>query len=127
MKRDMDLVRNLLLQVEELNGPMMNDLMVDEKDADERARVGYHLRMLVDEDFLNGDDGSGMMHEDWYNLQLAWQGHEFLDTLRDKTVWEKSKQIAGQASVGSAKALFDIGKAVVGAAITSALKSHGIG
>jgi hypothetical protein len=82
MKRDMDLVRSLLLRVEDLNGPMMNDLMADEKDADERARVGYHIRMLVDEDFLNGDDGSGMMHEDWYK----WRGHEFLDTLRSHTV-----------------------------------------
>jgi hypothetical protein len=127
MKRDMDLVRSLLLRVEDLSWPMMNELMVDEKDAGERARVGYHLRMLVEEGFLTGDDGSGMMHEDWYNLQLAWQGHEFLDTLREKTVWEKSKKIAGEASVGSAKALFDIGKAVVGAAISSALKSHGIG
>jgi hypothetical protein len=126
MKRDMDLVRSLLLRVEDLNGPMMNDLMVDEKDADERARVGYHIRMLVHEDFLKGDDGSGMMHEDWYNLQLSWRGHEFLDTLRSHTVWEQSKKYAGEAGVMSAKALFDIGKAIATAAVTGVLKNHGL-
>lgn len=143
MKRDMGLVREILLKIEQAPGlsaeevdevtfeethePMLADLLKDPNSAAERARVGYHVRMLVEEDFLKGDDGASLVSEDWYNLRLSWHGHEFLDTLRDDTVWEKTQSVAKQAGVVSAKAFLDIGKTVAASLIAGILKQHGIG
>lgn len=30
---------------------------------------------------------------DWLDLQLTWQGHDFLNTLRDPTVWERALRV----------------------------------
>ncbi len=127
MKRNMDLVRQLLLEIEELNAPGLDELLDDPDDAEERAIVGHHIRILQGGGFLTGYDAPTLGRETWYELQLTWQGYEFLDTVRSQTTWERVKRIAGEAGVMSSDALLDIGKAVVASAISGVLKIHGIG
>ena len=85
MKRDMDLVRQLLLRVEEGQGPSMSELLTKPEDME---LYGHHTRILIDAGFLTGIDASSMTSLDWLDLQLTWKGHEFLDTLRDPTIWD---------------------------------------
>lgn len=54
---------------------------------------------------------------------MTYQGHEFLDTIREKTAWEKTKEIAKKTGAGSIKFLGEIAKEVVKAAATSAYQN----
>lgn len=53
---------------------------------------------------------------------LTFLGHEFLNTIRSDSIWEKTKTTAKKAGVFSLKAIFDIGKTIAAAAITTALQ-----
>ena len=124
MKRDMDLIRTILVQVEERNETDMDDLLPD---SEARARYGYHVQMLVYEGFLDGVDASSMDGPAWLNLELKWRGHEFLSTLRDLTVWEKTKAVAGKAGGGGVQIMLEIGKTIITEAAKEQLKKIGLG
>lgn len=127
MKRDMELIRTILVQVEERNETNMEDLLPEPADAEARARYGYHVQMLVDEGFLDGVDASSMDGPAWLNLELKWRGHEFLSTLRDPTVWEKTKAVAGKAGGGGVQIMLEIGKTIITEAAKEQLKKIGLG
>lgn len=55
-------------------------------------------------------------------MDLTYNGHEFLNTIRSDKNWEKIKSTAKAAGVFSLKGLFEIGSTVAAAAITSALQ-----
>lgn len=54
---------------------------------------------------------------------MTYEGHEFLDTIREKTAWDKTKEIAKKTGAGSIKFLGEIAKEVVKAAAVKALQS----
>ncbi len=55
---------------------------------------------------------------------LTYQGHEFLDTVRENKIWAKTKDLAKRSGVFSLKLLGEIAQSVASAAITSALRPH---
>jgi hypothetical protein len=113
MQRDMDLVRDLLLKIEtdpKLDGTRWvhfttSDLGMADRSEDE---VGYHLTMLIEAGFIKGKSGMEAMP---VICKLTWQGHEFLDDIRDPGIWDKTKERAkGLTSVGVAL-IWEIAKA----------------
>lgn len=54
---------------------------------------------------------------------MTYQGHEFLNTIREKNTWEKAKTVAQKAGAGSLKFLGEIAQEVAKTAVTSALQS----
>lgn len=110
MKRDMDLVRNILIRAELSDGPLgLDDFMpaarvaVPDKEPEALASmVWYHLGLLdakgmIDCHLMESDDGA-IRRAVVYGL--TWDGQDFLDALRDDSVWEKTKR-AVRESVGS--------------------------
>jgi Hypothetical protein (DUF2513) len=94
VQRDMDLVRNLLLNIEadrrfdgvrwyRISAP--EDLGISEYSAEE---VGYHVNLLIEAGFLKGKGGAETIPP---INKLTWQGHEFIDNIRDVGIWEKIK------------------------------------
>jgi len=94
VQRDMDLIRNLLLNIEgdprfdglrwyRIGGPA--DLGIDGHSAEE---VGYHLNLLIEAGFLKGRGGIEAIPP---INKLTWQGHEFADNLKDAGIWGKTK------------------------------------
>jgi hypothetical protein len=109
MKRDMDLVRQILLTVAESETPVRLDVLVT--DGASRDAVVYHVGMLVDEvGFLQGIKAHTMSGRNWIELQLTWQGQDFLDSVRDATVWEKTKDGALKLGGVSLEMLVGIAK-----------------
>ncbi len=96
MKRDMDLVRQILLTIEEYDGPLMRM-----KDFAElhcaNDELFYHLRLLHDGGFIDGTDAQTKTNCEFYVRAMTWDGHEFLDAARDHSRWEQAKEIAGKA------------------------------
>ena len=90
MKRDLDLTRKILEQVEEKSQGMgMVDLDIPGFTQDQ---ISYHVMQLDQAGFLKAIDCSTMEGMDWKASSLTWDGHEFLDAIRNEAVWNKIKE-----------------------------------
>ncbi len=87
MKRDFDLVRYLLLYIEQSPaGKSTGRLTVENYNTEV---VSEHMKLLIEEKFLEGSShltGSGIRY---VVHGLTWKGHDFLDNARNDTVWKK--------------------------------------
>jgi Hypothetical protein (DUF2513) len=116
MKRDMDLIRTILLKVETdetLSGSFqaVNAATFGITDHTD-AEVIYHLVMLVEGGFLAGNiklAGTGQI----VISKLTWNCHEFLDDIRDPEIWRKTKERAKSVASVGLGFLWEIAKAEV--------------
>ena len=95
VKRDMDLVRDILLQVEQSGDVSKLEIEVDDID---KTVFGYHQHIIIDAGLAEGVDQTNLGHT---NPQAritspTWKGHEFLDAARDPSTWENAKDRAGK-------------------------------
>lgn len=97
MKRNWDVIREVLLEVEALDAETRNGFSYAEGQGDE-ARVAHAL-MLWNAGFLEGHDVGGLDGENLLEPDLTWAGRELLDTLRSKPVWEKIKAKATETGI----------------------------
>ena len=101
MKRDMDLVRSIMLKVADSDEPIS---ICDFVDAEhDKQLVGYHISIMRDAGLVKA---SIMPADDdpYYSCRvssLTWEGNDFLDVVRNETVWEKTKSAISK-TVGSA-------------------------
>ena len=106
MKRDMDLIRRLMLDIEK--EPAGTQTSGDEllREGDDQAVVAEHLKLLIEQELINGKGYQTLSSLDAAHIlifSITWQGHEFLDAVRNDTVWKKTKDkvasVGGTASV----------------------------
>ncbi len=94
MKRNMDLVRSILLDAEE-NGIDETDFYMPEIPGYSEDQISYHNGLLYDAGLISAyrtaDKTNGAVY---YVRRLTWQGHEFLDAARNESVWNKAKEVA---------------------------------
>ncbi len=100
MKRDMDLIRRLLLETETLDrdGDMFKRTYAGSwfDDVDDDVFY-YHVELLDEAGYIHsvsppvGDNKSV-----FFPFSLTWKGHEFLDSIRDSNSWEKVKNSLGK-------------------------------
>ena len=109
MKRDMGLIREILLQVEAR--PSVNDWGPVEIDGRSQEEISYHVKMLDDDGLLEALDmrtlgPDGFKYDPKF---LTARGHDFLDSIRSPSVWGKVKQqlavIGGSASLEVVKTI----------------------
>jgi Hypothetical protein (DUF2513) len=121
MKRNDDLIRTLMLLLEDAND-YVNDKVVVEGYA--RDEVAYHLALIVKTGFAEGpqpryssEGGDPTIPSVVVITRLSPVGHDFIATLRDDTVWTKVKERL--AKVGGSASLEIIGQ--LGASISKQL------
>lgn len=96
MKRDMDLIRQLLFAVEEdpmFNGQNWGQPDIYKKPLEEGMSIeaiDYHVELLIEAGFLKGQSRAGFGSP--VVNKLTWEGHEFLDNIRDQGIWSKTKK-----------------------------------
>lgn len=101
MKRDMDVIRQLLLVVEALHP---GEWEVDKHfkiDEISRSAMREYVKLLNEANYteINVSDyvsGGYSIH----SARLTWQGHDFLETIRNDTVWEETKAVVGKTGGG---------------------------
>lgn len=94
MRRDMDLVREILLAIEGTSGIMQPSSIKSENHS--KKEIAYHFQLLIDAGFAQGktiENGMGLP-VDGIIQNLTWEGQEFLDLCRKNTIWEKAKKNA---------------------------------
>ena len=91
MKRDMDLVRQILIIMEEDNNPRgSGNIAVPGINSDVMA---YHFKILRDAGLIEAIDASSTSGMHFMPTSLTWQGHEFIDAARNDGIWNKAKDI----------------------------------
>ena len=92
----MNLIREILLLIEadpRYNGQYVflyntsEEFGISDRTTDE---VGYNLALLIRAGFVDGSIGSPMPTI----KTLTWNGHEFLDNIKDSGIWKKVKEQA---------------------------------
>jgi hypothetical protein len=89
MKRDMDLIRQILLKIGE--SPKLFYIHPFEIDGYDNSQVTYHVMLLDEAGLIVARDVSSHDGEYWVPDRLTWTGHEFLEASRDNKRWEKAK------------------------------------
>jgi hypothetical protein len=92
MKRDWDVIREVLSEVENLSAKQISELHYDA--SKDQSSKSEHAIFLWKAGFIEGIDASGMNRPYLIAQGLTWDGHELLDTIRSKPVWEKIKATA---------------------------------
>lgn len=100
MKRNFDLIRNILFAVENSSSIdaslTLNSLSKLHQDQD---LILYHVFLLNDAGFIIGiiDETAPYISI----ARLTNEGHDYLDTIRDDSIWSQTKNTLGKIS-GSA-------------------------
>jgi hypothetical protein len=103
MKRDLDLIRKMVLAIEEAPTGYAPQLSFD---GYTDSQVGYHAYLMVDAGLVKGEDVSAMGSEgpEARITSLTWAGHEFAEAARDDTRWQKAmglvKDKGGSVTLG---------------------------
>lgn len=99
MKRDMDLVREILIAVEAGN-TNLDGLPYD------RDQIYLHVELMKEHglvDALIAQSGSGKPSIVRCSVRrLTWEGHDFLDKARSKSIWKQAKKKCLQETGGLA-------------------------
>ena len=108
VKRDMELVRRILLTVQAKSSLEPELIKIDGHDD---AVVGRHVEMLFDNGFLEGMEHSTLASEyrDIFVKDLSWDGHEFVGAISKEELWQKLKSAIGPGELAglSLKAIKD--------------------
>jgi hypothetical protein len=92
MKRNWDTIREILTRLEDL--PDTNSILELSDFANERAyEYSYHVELLIEAGLIEGEMSRtlGRGPARFMAKRLTWLGHEFLDSVRSDTVWNKTK------------------------------------
>jgi len=110
VKRDLDLVRQLVLQIEALPAaPPVQYRMSEIEDP----MLSAHLELLIDSGLVNGKIArSHGARGDVISVEgLTWQGHEWIEMVRSQALWNETKRLVVEQ--GGALT-FELTKAVAG-------------
>ncbi|HDS1796128.1 DUF2513 domain-containing protein [Pseudomonas putida] len=114
MRRDMDLLRSLLLRLEgeskvdSILRYRAGELVIEGYTEDE---VRYHYRLAVQAGLVD-QGGAGPLNGIQFR-QLTWSGHDFVDAVRDNEIWSKTRQGASAAGGISIDLLKDLAKGFI--------------
>jgi hypothetical protein len=93
MKRNMDLIRLLLLDTEgESPKPDLSSYSEE--------KIVYHSALIIEAGLVHGEITS--LHGEprlTSRIRLTWSGHEFLDAARDASIWHKASERVKKSGV----------------------------
>ena len=108
MKLDYDLIRNLLLRIEEDSDGHTNFSLFYFFEAFpevDKASIDYHLKYLYDAGFVEGSRD--------FIIDITPYGREYLDSIRDKNIWENTKKKFQPLGTVTFSVISDIAKSLV--------------
>lgn len=99
MKRDMELIRSLLAEIESTPAGGWYDTESSSLSADIET-LGEHLLLLEEAGYIRSVDQDRSGHATCRGL--TWAGHEFLAALRSDTIWQKCKAMLREKALSVA-------------------------
>ena len=118
MKRDMDQVRAILFAIEDLTPSDAGRAF--HPDQFSQADLDAHMPIMIDRGLIEAKDWSSLSKRSWGMVRLTWEGHDFLDSVRDDDIWKATKEGVKQAGGFS----LDLMKALAKGLIKKQIEHH---
>lgn len=124
MKRDMDLIRELMLKLEAIPlraggiwhiEPHDPEMSVEGYDVD---TIAYHLSLIKDAGLIDSGSVNPMVGIGFRGF--TWAGHDFIDSVRDPEIWKKTQGAMKQAGGFT----LDLAKALAKGLIKKKIEQH---
>lgn len=122
MQRDWEIIREILTCGEDVCG---HGRMLQTSDfpAERIWEISYHIELLLDAGLISANmhrssDGSA---PSFRVSRLTWDGHEFLDAIRNDTIWQKTKASFVNNGISMT---FDLIKSVASGFTAAIVKLH---
>jgi hypothetical protein len=98
MKRDMELIREILLMIESNKHGFASQKI--EIPGYTQEQIGYHAVLLGEAGLVKVHDITCMESDSPVGMisRLTWEGHEFLDSARDNNRWNQAKDMIDKVS-----------------------------
>ncbi|MDO8458629.1 MAG: DUF2513 domain-containing protein [Burkholderiaceae bacterium] len=93
MKRDIDLIRKILLRIEEYEyGFIENEIKIESFTADQ---IGFHVHLIGEAGLAKVIATTNIQSTSPQAMPicLTWDGYEFLEAAKDETLWSKAKSV----------------------------------
>lgn len=111
MKRNLDLIRNMLLLIEANDKPSGMDSSAFTSLNPDSEIIDYHLYLLADSGYIDYSEVNTIGHF-YPQIIVNWMtnaGCDYLDAVRSASIWETTKDklsaVGGQASLDIVKAV----------------------
>jgi hypothetical protein len=122
MKRNLDLIRAILFEMEKDDQIYFFDPeLVDTElqiNGFSAEQISYHMKLMVQAGLLHADEEIIEMPSQVKSLpsmksksitySISWHGHEFLDAIRDETRWKNAKDAIVKVGGLATEVAFDI-------------------
>ncbi len=108
MKRDMELVRAILLAIENAPENLTSNPQIE---GYEPTTIELHMRLLREAGFVQAafaDYRAGVRIT--HGAALTWSGHDFLEDVRDPKIWASTKEGANKVGSWSLTLLGELAK-----------------
>ncbi len=120
MKRDMDLIRLILLEIEKSDEEYVTNMMIDGYSSKE---VVYNAKLLKQNNLIEvcKEDIIG----DYIIGSLTWYGCDYLDKIRDNSNWKKVKDIIKEKALPMTfETVKSVATAIISAATEGAVTAY---
>ncbi|MCP4549460.1 MAG: DUF2513 domain-containing protein [bacterium] len=94
MKRDMELVRKILFEVEKMDACKNGIGEVLGVEGYSQEVISYHLKIMAQANLVEARVSRLVGEASWRVRDLTWDGQEFLENSRSNTRWSKAMRMA---------------------------------
>lgn len=123
MKRDMELCRKILFKIEsEFKSTALSNLEISEYTME---KVAYHCNLLYENGLISNYSCSYADNKIYSFCvgSLTWEGHDFIDNIREDTVWNKTKVLIKKGMLPmTLEVIKNISSAVISSMMESTMK-----
>ena len=116
----MELIRHLLFVLADKAGPEILKVSEIEAEGYSPTEVQYHLNLMYQAGWINGEDVRSSTSDRLIKVMpfdLTWQGHEFLEAVRDPEIWRQAKSGASKAGTAGIEFIWGMATALLKNAI----------
>ncbi len=98
MKRDLDIVRGLLIAAERADAEL--DVLAACDGAIDPKLTAFHVELMREHGLVDAEVSyDGLLHEPTCVTisRITWRGYDYLDAIRSSKVWKKAKDAISKA------------------------------
>lgn len=92
MKRNMEIIRTILLALEQKENASSEWSYKQIPDYP-KEDVEYHFKLLSSAGLMEAKEYKYPRDVVWRAIALTWSGHDFLDAAKNEKIWSKAKKI----------------------------------
>ena len=125
MKRDMELCRLILLEMEQNDCLKVTDINNIESKGYTLDQIIYHCHLLYEHGFIKECNISSVLGKvvSFIIEGLSWEAHDFIAGIREDTVWNKTKDVITQKGLPMViDVVKEVSQAVIASMVQGAIK-----